>query len=279
MTRESNEHILIVNTNNQEKFSKDSWANAQNKISEKLKDIPVKKSVLNRNGKGCLILPDENSTAEAREILKDEYYVEKSTSKRSVLLPRLKIHGLDPSECGSKEQIYEAILTKNRRIKDYIDSEANKDCFSVCYLDKQKKFATLKVSPNVRKIIMKDPRIFIGLGSYRVTDYHHVTQCFQCQGFSHIHTSEHCPRKASSPICMYCSGEHKSSECRKKNTKQNFNCVNCAKSNNREIRQESRGHTANSGNCPMYKSEIDRLKSATCYEEKNYQKWVEETSE
>ena len=80
------------------------------------------------------------------------------------------------------------ILTKNPIIQETTKEDIND--ISVTYCDLTKKFAVLKVTPKIRECIKKDWRIFIGMQAFRVTDHHHVTQCFACQGFGHVYGSE-----------------------------------------------------------------------------------------
>ena len=269
--RSPDERVLIVENSEADdgNFTNEKWTDVVNrKISKKLKNIPVVKNVVNRSGKGCLILPSEDSLNEAKNALQDDFNVKTQEKKVNKIMPRLKIHNLNVSDCESKEQLLEMILTKNSAIRDGING-ASTEKISVTYLDKTRKYAVLKVIPKLREIIMKTSKIFVGLESLYVSDYYHVVRCFQCQEFGHICDSEKCKRKETTPVCLYCAGNHRSSECNKKNSKENHRCSNCTNSSTFNIRSKAKSHTASSKDCPIYQREFERMKQATDYDTKN----------
>ena len=178
----------------------------------------------------------------------------------------MKIHNVSHENFESKEKFAEKILQKNSKINNLC---MQGDSISVTYYDANKKYAVLKVTPQVKKVMIKDPRIFVGMESLHVSEHFHVTQCFNCQGFGHVSGSERCPRKELSPICMYCGGEHRSSGCSSKKTPSNQKCINCSKSPNSGIKTGHMTHTANSYKCPLYSQEVEKIKKITCNDSKN----------
>ena len=68
-------HIVVVK-NYEGNFSEDSWATVvKNKVSSKLKSVPVHKTVLNKKGQGCIFLFSEKEKYEAIEVLKSDFKV------------------------------------------------------------------------------------------------------------------------------------------------------------------------------------------------------------
>ena len=269
--RSPDERVLLVENGETEdgNFTEEKWTEVVNrKISKKLKDVPVVKNVVNKSGKGCLILPSDDSLKKAQNALQEDFNVTTQERKVNKIMPRLKIHNLNLPGGESKDQLLDMILTKNSAICNGITGQTS-ESISVTYLDETKRYAVLKVNPKLRDIIMKTSRIYVGLESFYVSDYYHVVQCFHCQEFGHISGSEKCKRKDKSPICLYCAGNHRSSECRKKNTKESHACSNCKNSTSFSINSKAKGHTASNKECPIYLRELERMKKITDYGAKN----------
>ena len=67
----------------------------ESSISQKLHEIPVLKTVVNRQGEGCIFLPDEGSRHQAENLLSQDNTVDKSENKPNSFLPKLKVHNVD----------------------------------------------------------------------------------------------------------------------------------------------------------------------------------------
>ena len=134
------------------------------------------------------------------------------------------------------------------------------------------RFAIAKVSPKIREELIKSGRLFIDLSSYRVSNHYSIIQCFKCQSFNHTSNSSLCKYKDNPQIsiCLYCSKNHKSSQCPSKKDKNCFKCNNCLKSNNPSIKNGASSHTSTDRSCPMYIKEIEWLKINTCYDQKMF---------
>ena len=66
-------HIVVVE-NHEGNFFEDSWATVvKNKMSSKLKSVPVHKTVLNKKGQGCIFFPSEKEKHKAIEVLKSDF--------------------------------------------------------------------------------------------------------------------------------------------------------------------------------------------------------------
>ena len=263
-------HVLLVDNDGENGiFSADSWSDVvKRKISKKLKDVPVNKTVLNKDGKGCIFLPDEPALIEATKILSSEYSVTKSTKTPVVLLPKLKINNLNTEEINTPEVLKEKILHKNPSIKEKLNCDRESQ-LEVLFVDKKKNNAVMKVTPDIRELIMKNRRIFIDLESHHISDSFHVEQCFQCQAFGHRSTSDRCPKKNSDAVCLFCAGSHRSANCNHKNNKNKHRCANCSNSDIRDLKNCANTHNASSRSCPLYEKEIEQIKKKTCYDSKN----------
>ena len=264
-------HVLLVdNTDEDDKFSDESWTQVvKNSISKKLKKVPVNKTVLNKDGKGCIFLPDETSLNEAKQVLSSDYSVSKSNKKPNQLLPKMKINNLNVDDETTPEDLKTKILQKNQNIENTLKSKQHA-VLEVLFIDRKNNNAVLKVSPDVREVIMLNKRIYVDLESHVVSDCFHAEQCYHCQGYGHRSNSDNCPRKNSDPVCFFCTGSHRSSTCRHKRNKNKQKCSNCAKSNSHDIKMRANTHNANSKQCPVYLKEIEKVKNKICYDTKNY---------
>merc|ERR1712030_264950 len=234
-------------------------------LSEKLKDVPVSKATLNREGQAILIFPTPESCSQAKDSLQTEFNVTNSDRKQKIIQPRIKIHNLDPKLSQIKKtELRKEILTKNISLKNANESE-----FQITFIDKKEHFAIAKVSPNIYKNLINNERTFISLSSHRVTEHFHAIQCFNCQKFGHTSSSPLGNGNDTAPkmTCLYCSEQHKSSQCPSKKSKKNHKCANCLASEIHSIKNKAGNHTSTSKACPLYKKEIKRLKSHTCYEQ------------
>ena len=273
----SEKHVLAVDGSNEDSNDKilpDTWSQVvKSDISEKLKNVPVSKTVLSKNGKGCIFLPDEKGLKDAKEALSGSYRVNATSKKPTTILPKIKINNVNPDTYKSTDELKREILAKNKSINSLLENDTNSK-MDVIFIDKNSKSALLKVTPDIRETVMKNQRIYLDLESHHVSDSFHVQQCYHCQAFGHKAKSELCPSNNSKATCFYCSFAHKSSECRNKDNKSKHKCVNCSKSNNPTIKEGASKHNASSRNCPLYQKEIEIIKAKTCYDSKNLQSFV-----
>ena len=273
----SEKHVLIVDGTNEDsndKISPDTWAQVvKSDISVKLKNVPVSKTVLSKDGKGCIFLPDEKGLKDAQEALTGSYRVNATSKKPTMILPKIKINNLNPDNYQSNDQLKSEILAKNMSINSLLENDNNSK-MDVIFIDKSSKSALLKVTPNIRETVMKNQKIYLDLESHHVSDSFHVQQCYHCQSFGHKANSGLCPSNNTKPTCFYCSLDHKSKECRNKDNKSKHKCVNCNKSNNKSIKEGASKHNASSRSCPLYQREIELIRTKTCYDSKNFQSLV-----
>ena len=237
----------------------------KNNLSEKLGGIPVTKSTISKQGKAILTFPDAETCSKAKKSLETNFNVTNSVRKQKIILPRVKIHNLEPHLMEyDNEELCTKFHSKNEVLEDASSTE-----FSITFIDKKQSFAIAKVSPNIHEELIKTGRLFIDLSSYRVSNHYSIIQCFKCQSFNHASNSPLCKYKDNPQIsiCLYCSKNHKSSQCPSKKDKNSHKCINCLRSNNQSIKNEASSHTSTAHSCPMYVKEIEWLKNNTCYDQ------------
>ena len=127
----------------------------------------------------------------------------------------------------------------------------------------------LKVSPAVWASIFDEQNGFVFMYGKRITvkNRFFIKQCYHCQLFGHISTD--CPKKQSSPTCLYCMGPHRSSTCTVKDEKSSHSCAKCAASKTPSDVAVSKSHNSSSSDCPMYIRECRRLAQLTDFSSKN----------
>lgn len=78
----------------------------------------------------------------------------------------------------------------------------------------------LEVSPDMRKQLFNNRRIYLRFSAYNFADYVRVLQCYKCLGFGHL--AKNC---TSNSACGHCAGPHQMKDCR--NREQPPVCSNC----------------------------------------------------
>lgn len=163
------------------------------------------------------------------------------------LRPRMAVYGV-PSEV-SAEIIKE-------EISNMMEGEYKND-FDVKFKfgprGKHYSHWILEASPDVRKALLTQERVYIGWSSCIIKDHVRIIQCFKCQKFGHLQT-----RCGGEPACGHCGGKHESRNCDRKNDPPA--CVNCLRVGNRETE-----HGAMSNKCQVYIKRTRELISNTDY--------------
>ena len=254
----------ITATGNKKSFS----SVLQKNITKKLEDIPVTRTIINKRDEAVLKFPSVQSCKDAKNLLKDSFDVSNSTRKQPMILPRIKIHHIDPALAEmDKEILSERVLSKN----PWMGCEFHD--FLITFVEKNLCYAIAKVSPAVYHRLINDGKIFLELSSHKVTEYFAPIQCFKCQEFGHISGAPFC-KAVNHLTCMYCSENHRSSECPSKKNKLSHKCYNCMKSSNPTIRNDACNHNSANKSCPIYLREIEKLKKMTCYDQKKYDAYL-----
>lgn len=268
MTSNDQTLILGINENDIESVQntqKKSFSTAlKENLNDKLKNIPVTASAVNKHGKAILTFPSAEVCLQAKSNLQSDFNVTVSDRKPPIVQPRMKINHLVPElTVLDKEELRNKIISKNDVLKNANESE-----FNITFIEKTQNYAVAKMSPKIFQSLDNNGRIFIDLRSYQVTEHFHPLQCFKCQCFGHTSSSQAC--NAKDMVCLYCCRNHKSSECPSKKNKDMHNCSNCHKSMNSSIKNKSNTHTSTSKSCPIYIKEVEKLKQNTCYDQKVY---------
>jgi hypothetical protein len=199
--------------------------------------------------------------------------------------PKLVVYDI-PEEM-TEEEIIEDIITKNKGIKTFLETQTNsriEDHISCKFKFRRHLNNTntqrnsqrnhqnpvisstnslnlsqetssngtntwvLEVSPMLRKIMINLNKVFIGFKSCKVRDYLPIVRCHECHGYGHM--KKDCNNKDKS-VCGHCGGEHRSGDC---NTSAQKCCVNCMKSNNSKNRSKncSTNHSVFDDSCETY---------------------------
>jgi hypothetical protein len=112
--------------------------------------------------------------------------------------------------------LFENILEKNYEIKDYFENQ-NKDINEELKIkfkfrksnSNSKDMYCLEVSPELRKLMLRIGRIFIGWETCKIEDSLPIIRCFKCHGFGH--KSMECQTAVEK--CGHCGGDHQSKDC------------------------------------------------------------------
>ena len=77
-------------------YNEDTWTEVvKKKLPKQLPNIPVSKAALTKNGQGYLSFPDQKSRDMAANNLKSAFAVESKDNSPKLLLPNIKISGLE----------------------------------------------------------------------------------------------------------------------------------------------------------------------------------------
>ena len=255
-----------------EPFTAETWADvAKGTISDKLSDIPVKKSILSK-GKGIMKFPDMESRDLAAEALKDDYALIKEEVTPRKLLPKMKICDLEGYGKDDLAKLKADIRKKSTSIRTMSDSGKTLD---IIFINEPADstgygYAVIRVDPRIREEIIKNQRrIYVGTTSCHVKDQVHVTQCFACQQFGHKKNSPHCKFvKTNKHICLYCAKtDHISKNCPVKGNRTKYNCSNCKSTT---TYAKSANHTSTSISCPIHIKEANKIIRRTACDSKNF---------
>ena len=254
-------------------FTPTKWSDiVRNTMSQKLEEIPVKKSLLTESGKAIMRFPDLQSREAAAEALADDFVIAKQVSKVQKLLPKIKICDLRNYKKEDSEKLKSDISKKNPTIRALVDGGATLDIIFIreSVNPSGYGYAIVKVDPRIREEIIKNQRrIYISTTSFYVKDQIHVTQCFACQQFGHKRGSPHCRfAKTDKHLCLYCAKNcHLSKDCPIKGNSSKYNCVNC-KNTGRYANLSN--HTSTSSMCPIFAKEAESVIKRTVCDSKNF---------
>ena len=199
----------------------DDTVKTAEKIKEVLVDTPVYRSSV-RAGRVTLEFKTPDIHEDAHNLLKKN--MDSTTKIQTAEMGKVSILNV-PIEQGisdkeAREDIYEGLKRKNEILRD---TE-----FSVIYFKRHRRnqeLATigLRVTAEIRDLLLEKGAVNYDLGRYRVEKRVYYRQCFHCQAPGHI--ASEC--QENKPCCMFCSGDHKTTDCLTKDDRNTHRCANC----------------------------------------------------
>lgn len=223
--------------------------------------IPLNSVHVTESGDTFINLPDQSSRDKLQPLIRVSAPDNEVITLKSKL-PSIALLGVTKEY--TKPEIIDKIKKQNEVIRLLADEGSH---LSVLYTkspgdddDKPYHQVVLKVSPDIRRAISNhDNRIHMGKLVHRVVDRFYVRRCNTCHEYGHY--QDKCLNKAT-PLCGYCTENHRSSDCQKKSgPKHAFACINCKKGG-----FEHKGHSAFWFNCPAYKEQQKKLQRAIDYD-------------
>ena len=115
--------VIIKNVNDDNgKFTKNEWTTVVKKnISDKLNNVPVQKSILTKDGTGCVFVPDANTLQHAKNVIQYDFEIETKSSIQKKMLPKMKIVGLNSGFGVDYSKDCQDQLKKDILIKENLD--------------------------------------------------------------------------------------------------------------------------------------------------------------
>ena len=252
-------------------------SSAPDVLSELLFDtrlIAMKTNLLDSHKKITLIFPSSSDRLKAKMLIENSD-VMKSLGFHITLsqkaLPKVTVSNI-PSQIfetidrsglstedfrlQTKKVLLDVIPLKNPRLKHLLDDG---HVFEIVYINVGLRYTTagIKVSPQIRNLMAGDGKVFILNSACPVKDRFIIKQCYNCQKLHHI--SLNCPEK-STLVCMYCSGKHRTSDCRYKEVPSRHRCRNCSLSRDPRISSQCNTHHSSSEHCPIMQQALQRYK-------------------
>ena len=220
------------------------------RASEALSETPLTYLKQQKDGSVTIVVPDEETLSSAEKRL-TEIIPETAQVTKSVRHPKITIRDFPlPSDVSARDElntiITEAVKIKNPELRALIDRG---DKFDVVYVGKMGHRDSapvgVRVSCDIRDLLIRKGRVFVGNSSCRVEDRYYIPQCYKCQRFGH--KSNECEQ--ASHTCKYCAGSHDTRQCPDMSR---VCCANCSKSRDPQLRERSYNHNAGSSVCPVY---------------------------
>ncbi|KAG8237928.1 hypothetical protein J437_LFUL017458 [Ladona fulva] len=148
-------------------------------------------------------------------------------------------------------------LKKIGGIRDFIHQHRWSNYWEMCRLLKIERLrmssyhfkgnSNVKVSPEIREILLKKDKIYAGWRAHYVKDYLGVSRCFKCQGYRH--PAQYCREKTDT--CGHCTKTgHRVGDCPNKDKREV--CANCHRYGQDDY------HSTTDRDCPVYKYALEK---------------------
>lgn len=208
---------------------------------DKLKIRNVRK--INNNG----ILVETETAQDLENVLKNEK-LQSAGLKVGLPIkkrPKMIIYSV-PRELEEKE-IIAAIHQQN--LEEVPEAKLNSELrlmFKTGQKDKDTVNWVIEAAPEIRELLKKNSRIYIGWTACYIQDYVSISRCYKCQSFGHI--AKYC--KAEENTCVHCAMDgHAFNNCPVKANRPL--CVNCKRAN------KPCDHSSRDKHNPAYKNAIE----------------------
>lgn len=154
--------------------------------------------------------------------------------------PRLLVEHVGNSIC--EEDFLKGLYDQN--FKEVCEEGAYKKFTRVITRMERGKHWVVETLHSCFRKAMKESRVYMTLGSHRVSNYCEPKRCMTCLRYGH--TSRGCQEKIS--VCTQCSESgHSMKECPKRKSKLPPTCINCMRSKQRHTAHNALDHC-----CPIY---------------------------
>ncbi|KAF2896607.1 hypothetical protein ILUMI_09567 [Ignelater luminosus] len=211
-------HVIFITSKTEE-----SGKTIQQKLTEKInpKTSKIKIKAMRTTSKALVIegasQNDLETIANNPEIQKDLKCEMPRKSKPLLIMYDISAK---PSESELTETIYYQNLAGQMSIDEF------KKQFALRFKTGPKNKTTVhhvcEVTGNLRKILLRQERIYIGFHSIKIRDYTVVPRCLKCQDLGHVgkhctqteqvcghcgktgHVKNNCDKKAQKPVCIPC---------------------------------------------------------------------------
>lgn len=246
------QHVIVLKPE-EGASSKVDPSQIKQSVKSALKSVQVSKVNFKDSGSVVLNFPS-NAAKESAKVALNDHIVDNSDfrlkiKEQKVLLPKITVTNIPYNL--KQEEIIPEMLRKNEKIDSLVKSGSS---LSLCFVRERKKpesetiskVAVLEVAPEIRLALMESGFIYLEFNRCRLYDRFWVTQCFHCQKFGHTAMSCNQKRNNEDPVCRFCAGSHKASDCNRRSIPK---CANCARVN------EHSDHFASSESCPILKSQ------------------------
>ena len=272
-------HILLIEPTNSESMSKEETVKlAVSSINSAIPDTNVEICNVKKSGMVAIGFKDSKAMKEAEQKFgqNKQFSSTFSTREPRKLQPKVTIYGINEvlfenCDTGNRDDmkavLLDDILNRNSAIK--ILSERNGNFLNVVMIQKVMPSvntvsynAVLKMSSEMRKALHDNgDKIYVSLNRCKISDRFHIKQCYHCQKPGHISKDCRDKKENKPPTCFYCSGEHPSKQCHTKDT--GHCCINCMRSNNQDMIDNARSHTAASNKCPVLQAHSKNVRDKT----------------